>query len=134
MPRSNTKPNSPPRIQRAGDLVLPPPVPPRARGQVAPPPLLEIIRRVPPFCRHHGITRLEIFGSVARGDATVGSDVDLIATFAHHPGLEIVSMEEECAQLLGVPVHLLTYETVAEMTNPYRKASIQRDRRIIYAV
>ncbi len=94
---------------------------------------MEIIRRVPPFCQKHGIIRLEIFGSVARREATVGSDVDLIATFAKHPGLDIVSMEEECAHLLGVPVHLLTYETVEEMTNPYRKGSIQRDRRIIYA-
>jgi predicted nucleotidyltransferase len=95
--------------------------------------LAEIIRRVLPFCQKHGITRLEIFGSVARGDATAGSDIDLIATFPQHPGLEIVSMEEECARLLGVPVHLLTAETVAEMTNPYRQKSIQRDRCIIYA-
>ena len=35
-------------------------------------------------------------------------------------------------RLFGVPVHLLTAETMAEMTNPYRKESIQRDRCIIY--
>lgn len=86
-----------------------------------------------PLCRRHGITRLEIFGSVARGDATVGSDVDLIATFPEHPGLEIVTLEEECAKLLGVLVHLLTSEAVEDMTNPYRKETIQRDRRTIYA-
>ena len=133
MPRPTTQSNSPFRVQRAGDLVLPPPVPQPVRGHHLPPPLAEIIRRVPPFCQKHGITRLEIFGSVARGDATAGSDIDLIATFPQHPGLEIVSMEEECARLLGVPVHLLTAETVAEMTNPYRQESIQRDRCIIYA-
>jgi predicted nucleotidyltransferase len=74
-----------------------------------------------------------VFGSVARGDATVGSDVDLIATFPEHPGLAIVSIEEECEQLLGVPVHLLTFEAVEDMTNPYRRETIQRDRRTIYA-
>ncbi len=85
-----------------------------------------------PFCRKHGITRLDIFGSVARGDARVGSDVDLIATFTELPGLNIVSIEAECAKLLGAQVHLLTAELVAEITNPYRRESIQRDRRTIY--
>lgn len=118
---------------RAPNLVLPPPLPPEPRGTALPPTLAEITRRLVPFCRRHGITRLEIFGSVARGDTTPGSDVDLIATFPEHPGLAIVSIEEECAKLLGVPVHLLTVDSVDEMDNPYRKDSIQRDRRTIYA-
>jgi predicted nucleotidyltransferase len=83
-------------------------------------------------CRTEGIERLEIFGSAARGEARRGSDVDLIAKFAEHPGLRIVSIEEEMAALLGVPVHLLTAEQVAEMDNPFRKASIDSDRRVIY--
>ena len=85
------------------------------------------------FCRENWIKKLELFGSVARGEATAGSDVDLIATFEEHPGLAIVSIEEACEKLLGVPVHLLTSEAVAEMTNPYRKAAIERNRRTIYA-
>ena len=133
MPRSTVKAKSAIRASRAGDLLLPPPVPPRRRGKQAPPSVDEIARRVPPFCRKHGITRLEISGSVARGDAGAGSDVDLIATFPEHPGLAIVSIEEECGQLLGVPVHLLTSDAVAEMTNPYRKESIQRARHTLYA-
>lgn len=110
---------------------MPPAVRPR-RGRRQPPPLHEVAQRLEPFCRKHGITRLDIFGSVARGDARVGSDVDLIATFSTHPGLNIVSIETECARLLGVPVQILTSEAVAEMTNPYRRESIQRDRRTIY--
>lgn len=86
-----------------------------------------------PLCRKYGIVRLEIFGSVARGDAAIGSDVDLIATFPEHPGLAIVTLEEECAKLLGVPVHLVTSDAVDDMTNPFRKETIQRDRRTIYA-
>lgn len=115
-------------------MVLPPPLSPRRRGTRKPPSPDEIARVLAPFCRKYGITRLEVFGSVARGEATIGSDVDLIATFPEHPGLEIVSIEEECAKLLGVSVHLLTSETVADMTNPYRKETIQHDRRTIYAV
>jgi len=118
---------------RAGALVLPPPLPSRPRGTRMPPSANDIARMLAPLCRQRGITRLEVFGSVARGEATFGSDVDLIATLAEHPGLEIVTIEEECARLLGVPVHLLTFDAVADMTNPYRKQSIQRDRRTIYA-
>jgi len=58
--------------------------------------------------------------------------VDLIATFINHPGLQIVSIEEEMAACLGVPVDLLTAEQVDEMDNPIRKASIDFDRRVIY--
>ncbi|MCX6943653.1 MAG: nucleotidyltransferase domain-containing protein [Opitutales bacterium] len=134
MIRSTAKPNFSASARRTGDLVLPPPLPPRTRGKHRPPPLKEIARRLAPFCRQHGIARLEIFGSAARGDARVGSDVDLIATFPEHPGLAIVTIEEECSKLLGVPVHLLTGAAVDEITNPYRKESIQRDRRTIYAV
>ncbi len=118
---------------RVLDLVLPPPLAPRQRGQRKPPHADEIGRRLEPLCRQYGITKLEIFGSVARGEALLGSDVDLIATFHEHPGLEIVTVEEACAEVLGVPVHLLTAEAVDEMTNPYRKESIERDRRAVYA-
>jgi uncharacterized protein len=125
----STKPAN--ETRPVGGLILPPAVRPR-RGRRQPPPLSEVARQLEPVCRKHGITRLDIFGSVARSEARVGSDVDLIATFSNHPGLNIVSIEAECAKLLGVPVQLLTSEAVAEMTNPYRKESIQRDRRTIY--
>ena len=59
--------------------------------------------------------------------------MDLIATFREHPGLRIVEVEQSMSKLLGVPVDLLTREAVDEMTNPFRKESISRDRRIIYA-
>jgi hypothetical protein len=93
----------------------------------------EIVRRLEPYCREHGIIRLEIFGSMARGDMRSGSDVDLIATFRKIPGLHYFSMEKEMTQILGVSVDLLLVEDVEEMTNPYRKVTIQRDRRRIYA-
>jgi predicted nucleotidyltransferase len=93
----------------------------------------EIARRVEPYCRAQGIIRLDVFGSIARGDARPGSDVDLIATFREIPGLRFFGMESELARLLGRPVDLLLAEDVEEMTNPHRRATIQRDRRTIYA-
>lgn len=98
-----------------------------------PPSPEEIARRLAPYCQAHGIVRLDLFGSFARGDARPDSDVDLIATFREIPGLHFFGMERELAQLLGRPVDLLLAEDVAEMTNPHRRTTIQRDRRTIYA-
>jgi len=84
------------------------------------------------YCRQAGITRLEAFGSTARGEARRGSDVDLLVTFAANPGLRFFTMEEEMAAILGVPVHLLTRDSVEQMTNPYRRESILADARVIF--
>lgn len=84
------------------------------------------------YCPQAGITRLEVFGSAARGDARRGSDVDLMATFATNPGLRFFAIEDEMAAILGVPVHLLTRESVEQMSNPFRRASILADAREVY--
>jgi predicted nucleotidyltransferase len=97
-----------------------------------PPEAAEVARRLAPYCDELGIMRLEVYGSVARGDAHRGSDVDLIATFQENPGLRIVEIEEAMSKLLRVPVDLVAREAVDEMTNPFRRESINNDRRVIY--
>lgn len=91
-----------------------------------------IARMLAPYCREAGITCLEIFGSAARKEARPGSDVDLIATFARNPGLSFFTMADEMGAILGVSVHLLTRDTVDGMSNPYRRASILADAKVIY--
>ncbi len=107
-------------------------VAPPARRKRTPPALGMIGSLLADYCRGAGITRLEAFGSTARGDCTRGSDVDLLATFAINPGLRFFTMEEEMAAILGVPVHLLTRDAVEQMSNPYRRESILADARVIY--
>lgn len=99
---------------------------------VLPPPPEEIARRLAPLCRAHGITRLEIFGSVARGDAQPGSDVDLIATLSKPLGFRFYGLGHDMESALGVGVHLLTRHQIDTMTNPYYRASILPDIRTIY--
>ncbi len=100
-------------------------------------------RRIPPtpeaiatllvgYARENQIARLEVFGSIARGEAQPGSDVDLLVTFSVNPGSRFFTMETEMTALLGVPVHVLTRESVEQMTNPYRRESILADAREIY--
>jgi predicted nucleotidyltransferase len=86
------------------------------------------------YCGQAGITRLEVFGSTARGEAKRGSDIDLIATFTGNPGLRFFAMEDEMSAILGVPVHLMTRDSVEQMSNPFRRESILADARTIYHV
>lgn len=105
---------------------------PAPRRSRIPPTLETVSTLLAEYCRQAGITRLEAFGSTARGEARRGSDVDLLATFAHNPGLRYFTLEEEMAVILGVPVHLMTRESVEQMSNPYRRESILADARVIY--
>lgn len=104
---------------------------PAPRRMRVPPTLEAIADMLAGYCREAGITRLEAFGSTARGEATRGSDVDLLATFAGNPGLRFFTMEDEMAAILGVPVHLLTRDSVEQMSNPYRRESILADAKVI---
>jgi predicted nucleotidyltransferase len=85
------------------------------------------------YCHQQGITCLEIFGSVARDGTKRGSDVDILATFAENPGLAFFSMEEDMAEILGLPVHLLTRDGVETMSNPYIRTTILAEARVIYS-
>jgi len=105
------------------------PAPRRPKAPPAPAIIAEVLAD---YCRANDITRLEVFGSVARGEARRGSDVDLLVTFGGNPGSRFFAMESEMAELLGVPVHLLTRDSVEQMTNPFRRESILADTREIY--
>ena len=58
--------------------------------------------------RRHCVTNPEIFGSTARGDDHEGSDVDILVDFP--PGtsiIDIIGIQHELQDLLGVPVDLI---------------------------
>jgi hypothetical protein len=115
---------------RAGEVQAP-------KRHKRPPSPEAIAELLTPYCRTNGITRLELFGSVARGEAKQGSDVDLIATFdpARMPhGLKFFAVPDEMEAILGVPVDLLTPEAIADMTNSFRKNSILADAREILSL
>ncbi|MCO6451995.1 MAG: nucleotidyltransferase domain-containing protein [Caldilineales bacterium] len=57
----------------------------------------------------YGVTRLGIFGSVARGEASVNSDVDVVVEMP--PDLfKMVHMKEDLEELLSAPVDLIRYQ------------------------
>jgi predicted nucleotidyltransferase len=63
-------------------------------GTTVPPSIEDLARRLPAFCRSHGIARVEVFGSVAAGEAKPGSDLDLMVTLVR--GCAPVSTSLRC--------------------------------------
>ena len=81
--------------------------------------------------RQAGIRRLSLFGSVARGDAEAGSDVDLVAEFdpaARMDLVRLVRLERRIGDALGRPVEILA----EPVENPRLRANIQRERLIAF--
>ena len=64
--------------------------------------------RLDALCRRFGIARLDVFGSVARGEDGPGSDVDLLYELAQGRSLgwEIEDLSQDLADLFGRPVDL----------------------------
>ena len=60
--------------------------------------------------RRFGIARLDVFGSVARGEDGPGSDVDLLYKLAQGRSLgwEIEDLSQDLADLFGRPVDLVS--------------------------
>jgi|SRR5882724_5195784 len=65
--------------------------------------------------RAAGVVRLSLFGSTARGDRRLDSDIDLMAAFDEGRDLsllDVVHIENQLAELLGQPVDLIEEGTL----------------------
>ena len=79
--------------------------------------------------RDNDVARLEVFGSIARGEANENSDVDLLVEFSKRKTLlDVVSLERKMSTVLGRKVDLLTEAAIS----PYLREQINRDRRVVY--
>ena len=75
------------------------------------------LREHEPELKAAGIVHLRLFGSVARGEAAAGSDVDLMAEFDKSKRLTLVnvgSLQSRLSELLGVNVDLSSPEWMRE--------------------
>jgi predicted nucleotidyltransferase len=81
--------------------------------------------------RRAGIPHLSLFGSVARGDAPVDSDVDLAAEFdpaARMDLFRLTALERRIPEILGRRVDLLP----EPIEKPRLRANIDQDRRLAF--
>ena len=70
--------------------------------------LLHHRRKVRDIIARHGLSHVRVFGSVARGEDTAESDVDLLVDVA--PGVGLLGLarcERDLEALLGAPVDLV---------------------------
>jgi predicted nucleotidyltransferase len=87
------------------------------------------------LCRRFGVSRLEVFGSAARGEDfdPAKSDADFLVEFASGSGAPAFRRREGLAKalekLLGRHVDLVRYDAIE---NPYIRASVERSRQVVY--
>jgi len=71
------------------------------------------------FARY-GVANPRIFGSIARGDAHEGSDVDILIDKHNIKSLmDYVAMEQELGRLIGMPVEVVDKRHIKPNRLPY---------------
>ena len=71
--------------------------------------ILAILREHEPELKAAGLLHLRLFGSVARGDNTPDSDVDLLFDYVESKSgnvLTALGSQDRVAEIVGAPVHL----------------------------
>ena len=92
----------------------------RSRDQV----MALLSQHLPEWRRLYGIQELALFGSLARNQATPGSDVDLCVSLDPPNPFRLVHFQQAVEQQLGVRVDVVTRWPGM---NPALKREIERD-------
>lgn len=95
-------------------------------------PTLEIdVERLREVCERYGVASLEVFGSVARGEESGSSDVDLLYVLKPEVslGFRLFDLEDELADLFGRPVDLVARRSV----NKYLREQVLADAQPLFA-
>jgi len=81
------------------------------------------------ICQENDVSMLAVFGSVARGEASEQSDIDLLVKFSKGKGLlALVRLERILSEALGRKVDLLTEAAIS----PYIRDNILNDLQVLY--
>lgn len=69
--------------------------------------ILKKLRDLKPHFKEMNLKRVRVFGSVARGEATKESDLDLIVDFYKTPSLfKYIGIENKLSDMLGIKVDM----------------------------
>ena len=81
------------------------------------------------ICRKNDVAMIGVFGSMARGEASDQSDIDLLVRFSRRKSLlTLVRLEREISTALGRKVDLLTEAAIS----PYLSQRIMSQLRVVY--
>jgi uncharacterized protein len=93
----------------------------------------ELKQKVKPFCQKYSVKRLDVFGSVVRGQTDDSSDLDFIVEFADRdmqPAKRFFGLLHEFEDTFHCPIDLITLNSVK---NPYFKHRILQERITLFA-
>lgn len=90
--------------------------------------ILQILREhKPALLRKYPISKLGVFGSYARGEATATSDIDIAVEIDGPMGLNFVTMADEIEELFGIKTDVVPLRAI----KPKYLVYVQKD--IVYA-
>ncbi len=88
----------------------------------------EITKKLIHILKKHGAKKIAIFGSYARGKQKETSDLDVIVEFKKRKSLlELVGIEQELEDHLGIKVDLLTEASIS----PYLIEKIKKESKVV---
>jgi len=91
--------------------------------------LQEIQQKITPLLQRSNIEYAGVFGSVARGEATGNSDIDILVKFRNQPTFSAyLKLDNDLRKELGQDIDLLTEGSV----NKFLRPQIEQDLKIIY--
>jgi hypothetical protein len=82
------------------------------------------------ICQKYQVANASLFGSIARGEGTPTSDIDLLVSFTGKMTLfKLAAMKRELTAALGRKVDLVPEGAIS----PYLTDAINREKQVIYA-
>lgn len=87
--------------------------------------------RIGEICSRYGVARLEVFGSVSRGEERPESDVDILYELAPGArlGWDIENLADELSEVLDRPVDLVSRQALHERL----RDAVLAEARVLYA-
>jgi len=89
----------------------------------------KIFEKIARHLKNQGARKIAVFGSYVRGDEKPGSDIDVLVEFSQRKSLlDLVRIERELSEVLGIKVDLLTEKSIS----PYLIDTIKQQMEVIY--
>ena len=80
----------------------------------------DIKEKAIPVMKQAGVIRSSLFGSYARGENTLKSDIDFLVEFPRGKSLlDLIGLEMELEKVLGKKVDLVTFKSVHPLIKEY---------------
>ncbi len=88
-----------------------------------------LFKKIISLIKKYGVKKVAIFGSYARGEEKPKSDIDILVEFSERKSLlDIVGIEQELSDALGMKVDLLTEKSISS----YLIGRIKKEMKVIY--